>query len=47
MRTAMGSRNFFSFIASMLVGTALFYRMPFPGQNNLLGLIALQTPYLF
>ena len=29
------------------MGPALFYRMPFPDQNNLLQLIWLEKPYLF
>jgi hypothetical protein len=47
MRTWVESRQFLSVFLSALVGTALFYRMPFPDENNLLQLVLLAKPYLF
>src|SRR5262249_50703033 len=47
MRALVESRHFLSVILSAALGTALFYRMPFPDENSLMQLVALHTPYLF
>ena len=41
------SRNFLSGLVSAGCGLALFFRMPFPEENDLLQLVLLQNPYLF
>ncbi len=47
MRAMVESRNFLSLVLSALFGTALFYRIPFQDQNNLLQLVLIEKPYLF
>src|ERR1700680_345190 len=47
VRTLIETRHFLSVLLSMLFGTVLFYRMPFPAQNNLLQFVWLEKPYLF
>ena len=47
MRTLVESRQLLSALLSAVFGTALFYRMPFPEENNLLQLVGLAKPYLF
>src|SRR6266849_547291 len=47
MRTLVESRQFLSALLSAVFGTTLFYRMPFPEENNLLRLVWLAKPYLF
>src|SRR5712691_1288060 len=47
MRTLVESRQFLSALLSAVFGTALFYRVPFPDENNLLQLVRLAKPYLF
>src|SRR3989442_5316704 len=41
------SRDFLSGLVSAGCGLALFFRMPFPEENDLLKLVLLQKPYLF
>lgn len=47
MGHVLESRDSMSAIMSLVVGTALFYRMPFPADDGLLRLIALHAPHLF
>src|SRR5438128_1429721 len=41
------SRDFLSGLVSAGCGLALFFRLPFPEENDLLQLVLLQNPYLF
>src|SRR5437899_5670295 len=47
MRALVESRQFLSSLLSAVLGTALFYRMPFPDDNNLFQLVWFAKPYLF
>ena len=47
MRTLVESRQLLSALLSAVFGTALFYRMPFPEENNLLQFVWFAKPYLF
>src|SRR5712664_4239284 len=47
MRALVETRQFLSALLSAVFGTALFYRMPFPDENNLFQLVWLAKPYLF
>src|SRR6266852_4380785 len=47
MRTLVESRQLLSALLSAVFGTALFYLIPFPDENNLLQLVWFAKPYLF
>ncbi len=46
MRTFVESRNLLIIILSVVVGTVVFQRLPFPEENNLLQLFALHRPVI-
>src|ERR1051326_7709326 len=47
MRSLVAARDLFSLPVSMICGLAVWQRVPFPDENNLLQLILLTRPYLF
>src|SRR5437879_11293086 len=47
MGRVVHSHGLFRFALAASIGLAIFFRMPFPDENDVLQLVLLQKPYLF